>query len=86
MNRNDLLVPLLILLQLVATVFLWTLDASGAASQTRFAIFLAVDLLSFAMVTYVYRKTRWGELAHQIWILIGSFALAILLIACLILP
>ena len=86
MKRNDILVVLLIILQLASTNFLWGLDATSSVSQSRFAIFLAIDLLSFAMIAYVFRKTHTVESAYRGWLLIGSFGLVVLLISSLILP
>jgi hypothetical protein len=84
MKRNDILVVLLIILQLASTNFLWGLDPTSSVSQSRFAIFLAIDLLSFAMIAYVFRKTRTVESAYRGWLLIGSFGLVLLLISSLI--
>ena len=84
MNQNDLLVTVLVILQLVSTNYLWGLDASSSVSQARFAIFLAIDLLSFAMIAYIYRKSEWGERAYRIWLLLGSFGLVLLLVSSLI--
>jgi len=83
MNRNEAVVAALIVLQLVATNYLWGLDAASNASQARFAVFLAIDLLSFAMITYIYRKTGWKEKTSRIWMLLGSFGLVLLLLSSL---
>jgi phosphoglycerol transferase MdoB-like AlkP superfamily enzyme len=84
MNQNELLVTVLVILQLVSTNYLWGLDAANSVSQARFAIFLAVDLLSFAMIAYIYRKVAWRERTYRIWLLIGSFGLVLLLVSSLI--
>jgi hypothetical protein len=83
MNRNDALVAALIVLQLVAINYLLGLDAASNVSQARFAVFLAIDLLSFAMIAYVYRKTRWKERTSRIWMLLGSIGLVLLLLSSL---
>jgi hypothetical protein len=84
MNQNDLLVTVLVILQLVSTNYLWGLDAASSVSQARFAIFLAIDLLSFALIAYIYRKVEWGERTYRIWLLLGSFGLVFLLVSSLI--
>jgi hypothetical protein len=86
MDRNKLIVTLLLLLQAISTLFLWTLDATSSASQTRFAVFLAVDLLSFAMNVYMFLSQRWGEFLSKAWMLAASLGLAILLFSSLFLP
>lgn len=86
MDRNRLILTLLLLLQAVSALFLWTLDATSSVSETRFAIFLAVDLLSFAMIVYLFMTERWGELLSKAWMLAASLGLAILLFSSLLLP
>ena len=85
MNRNDLVVTVLVILQLLSTNYLWGLDAASSVSQARFAFFLAIDLLSFAMIAYIYRKVEWRERTYRIWLLLGSFGLVLLLVSSLIL-
>jgi hypothetical protein len=60
------IVALLLLLEAVSVWFLWTYDTVGSAGETAFALFLAADLVSFAMISYTYRelkeKNRFGRL------------------------
>jgi len=86
MDRNKFTVTLLLLLQAISALFLWTLGATSVVSETRFAVFLAVDLLSFAMVVYVFLSQRWGEFLSKAWMLAASLGLAILLFSSLLLP
>jgi hypothetical protein len=79
MDMNKLLVNLLICLQCISMIFLWTLDATNIVSEGKFAVFLAVNLLSFAMVAYAYRKLKVGQLISRIWMLLGSLGLVVLL-------
>jgi hypothetical protein len=79
MDMNKLLVNLLISLQGISMIFLWTLDAADIVSEGKFAVFLAVNLLSFAMVAYAYRKLKVGQLISRIWMLLGSLGLVVLL-------
>ena len=86
MDRNRFIVTLLLLLQAISALFLWTLGATSVVSETRFAVFLAVDLLSFAMVVYVFLSQRWGEFLSKAWMLAASLGLVILLFSSLLLP
>ena len=79
-------VILLLLLQAISSIFLWTLSAVGSVSEGRFAVFLAIDLLSFAMVAYIYTHHKWGEVASRGWILAGSIGLMVLLLSSLYFP
>jgi hypothetical protein len=83
MTANKQVVSLLLMLQLVATIFLWTLSSIGTADEGRFAVFLAVDLLSFAMVAFVFAHDKWGEEISRGWILMGSIGLVVLLLSSL---
>jgi len=79
-------VILLLLLQAISGIFLWTLNAVGSVSEGRFAVFLAIDLLSFAMVAYSYTHHKWGEVVSRGWILAGSIGLMVLLLSSLYFP
>ena len=79
-------VILLLLLQAISSIFLWTLSAVGSVSEGRFAVFLAIDLLSFAMVAYSYTHHKWGEVVSRGWILAGSIGLMVLLLSSLYFP
>jgi len=85
-DRNKFTVTLLLLLQAISALFLWTLGATSVVSETRFAVFLAIDLLSFAMVVYVFLSQRWGEFLSKAWMLAASLGLVILLFSSLLLP
>jgi hypothetical protein len=86
MDQNEQIVSLLFLLQATATAFLWTLSALSSVSEGKFAVFLAVDLLSFAMISYIYRMHRWTRLASRPWLLTGSVGLVILILSGLLFP
>ena len=78
MELNKFLLSLFICLQAISTVVLWSLNSTEVASQAKFTIFLAIDLVCFAMVAYSYRKLSWGLLISPVWILVGSFGLVVL--------
>ena len=86
MDRNRLIVSLLLLLQALSTGFLSTLDPTNGLSQTKFAIFLSVDLLAFALIAHVFLSQKWGELFSKPWMLVGSLGLVVLLFSGLLFP
>ena len=86
MDLNKFQLILLLCLQLISTVFLWSLNASDVVSEVKFAVFLAVDLLCFAMVAYSYRKLKRGLSISSMWVLLGSIGLVILLFSGLFFP
>jgi uncharacterized membrane protein YozB (DUF420 family) len=79
-------VILLLLLQAMSGIFLWSLNAVGSVNEGRFAVFLAMDLLSFAMAAYIYTHDKWGELVSRAWILAGVIGLIVLLLSSLYFP
>lgn len=78
------LILLLLLFQGVATVTLWTLDPTDSASQAGFATLLGIDLLAFAMVSYLYRAEKGGTAFSRSWVLVGCGMFVLLLFAVLL--
>ena len=70
---------LLLLFGLLSVVLLWTLNPTSSQSQTTFAIFLSIDLVVFAMVSYIFRVSKWKEEVRRLPLLAGCVALLILL-------
>lgn len=79
------LVLVLLLLQLTATATLWTLSPTEPAGQAVFATLLGVDLLAFAMVSYLYRTEKAGRRFARGWVLAGCGMFTVLLLAALVL-
>ncbi|MHB1867506.1 MAG: hypothetical protein ACYCPP_01005 [Nitrososphaerales archaeon] len=81
---NEVQVASLILFQVAVTVFLWRLNAVTTVGAGLFAIFLSADLLSFALISYIYRHVKQdGE--QPKWLIVGYVTLAILLLASFLL-
>lgn len=83
MNPIRRVVALLLVLQVISIVYLWTGNAFGTVSDARFAIFLATNLLSFAIVAYIYTHDKWEAVTARGWILVGALGLAVLLLSSL---
>lgn len=71
---------LLLLLGIVAVAFLWTLNSVGSGDETTFAIYLSVDLVIFAMASYIYRVSKWKEGVGRLPLIGGCAMLLILLL------
>ena len=78
------LILLLLLLQVSATLTLYTLDPTGSSSQAVFATLLGADLLAFALVSYLYRSEKTGTPFSRVWFLTGCAAFVILFLAVLL--
>ncbi len=79
------IIILLLVLQGVSLALLWTLDALNQVSEEIFALFLAVDMISFAMISYVYRHEKISETPNRGWLIVGSALVIILLFSTLVL-
>jgi hypothetical protein len=54
------IVALLLLVASLSVFVLWTLNPVGSGSETTFAIYLAIDLIAFGLISYVDRRVA-GE-------------------------
>jgi Kef-type K+ transport system membrane component KefB len=84
MKLANTIVLFLLLLQGTATVTLWTLNPTDPASQAVFAVLLGIDLVAFAMMSYLYRAERSGSTFNRSWVLVGCGMFVILLLAVLV--
>jgi len=74
------IVGLLVIVGLSSAFVLWTIDTSASSGESLFAVYLSIDLISFTMITYIYRVTKVGARPGRIALLAGC-ALLILLVA-----
>jgi hypothetical protein len=73
------IVGLLVIVAFASSVALWTIDTSLASGESLFAVYLSIDLISFAMISYVYRVTKTGDSIGRIPILAGCTLLVLLI-------
>jgi hypothetical protein len=50
------IVALLLLVASLSVFVLWTINPVGSGNETTFAIYLAIDLIAFALVSYIRRR------------------------------
>ena len=79
------IIVLLLVLQGVSIVLLWTLDALNEVSEGTYALFLAVDMIAFAMISYVYRHDKESEPPSRTWLVVGSVLVLVLLFSTFVL-
>lgn len=75
------IVFLLVIVGFASSLVLWTIDTSLASGESLFAVYLSIDLISFAMISYVYRVTKTGDSIGRIPVLAGCVLLVALLVA-----
>ena len=69
---------LLVILGFVSSFVLWTIDTASASGEALFALYMSMDLVSFAMISYVYRGTKRGEGISRVWMIVGFCLLLVL--------
>ncbi|MDG6902584.1 MAG: hypothetical protein JRM80_11595 [Nitrososphaerota archaeon] len=74
----------LIVLQVVSLVVLWTSDPLTQVATDTFALYLSLELLAFAMISYIYRSRRAENEPSLAWLSVGYLALMVLLVSNLI--
>lgn len=70
---------LLLLVAIISVVTLWTISPTGETSESIFGIYLAVDLVCFAMISHIYRSTKEGGRVGKIPILAGCILVLVLI-------
>jgi hypothetical protein len=73
----------LIALQAVSIAVMASLDSLSSVGEGIFAIFLAIDLISFAVVAHIYRVGRMGATPSRYFLLACLLAIIVLLFASL---
>jgi len=72
---------LLLIVAAASVVALWTLDTTTASAEAVYAIYLGVDLVAFAMISYIYRVSKTGDPIHEIPMLVGCVFLLLIVLA-----
>ncbi len=72
MKLYSRVILLLLILQADVTGFLIVLSFSSNVNQNTFALLLTIDLVAFAMMTYIYRTEKLQALPRRLWIIVGS--------------
>ena len=78
------IIILLLVLQADVTGFLIALSFATNVDQNTFALLVTVDLIAFAMTTYIYRTERIQALPSRIWLIVGSAVIAVVFFSSLI--
>jgi hypothetical protein len=84
MKLYSRIIILLLILQADVTGFLIALSFATSVNQNTFALLLTVDLIAFAMTTYIYRIERTQALPNRVWLIIGATVIAVVFFSSLI--
>jgi len=75
------IVGLLLVVAFASVVGLWTMDTSVVSGESLFAVYLSMDLVSFAMIAYIYRVTKGGDDFARLAVFAGCCMLLLLVFA-----
>lgn len=75
------IVALLLIVAAASVVALWTINTAAVSGESVFAVYLSVDLVSFAMIAYIYRVTKAGDGIGRIPMAAGCALLLLLVVA-----
>lgn len=84
MKLYSRVIVLLLILQADVTGLLIGLSFATSVNQDTFALLLSVDLIAFAMVTYVYRTEHIQNRPNKTWIILGCAVIAVIFFSSII--
>jgi hypothetical protein len=84
MKLYSRIVSLLLILQADVTGFLIALSFASNVNQNTFALLLSVDLIAFAMTTYIYRTERIQAIPSRVWLIVGAAVIAVVFFSSLV--
>jgi hypothetical protein len=84
MKLYSRIIVLLLILQADVTGFLVALSFATSVDQNTFALLLTIDLIAFAMTTYIYRTERIQALPNRIWLIVGSALIVVVFFSSLV--
>jgi hypothetical protein len=78
---GERVVALLLLVEAISVFLLWTLNPLTSQGQSAFALYLAVDFVAFAMMSYLYRTLSSNGKISRVLIIAGCIFVAALFFA-----
>lgn len=67
------IVALLLIVAALSVFVLWTVNPVGSESETTFALFVSVDIVSVAMISYIRRSIGERDRIGRVPLLAGCF-------------
>lgn len=75
------LVALLLLVAALAVYVLWTVNPVGSGSESTFALFVGVDIISVSMISYIQRSISERNRIGRLPVLAGALFIVFLIAA-----
>jgi hypothetical protein len=73
-----------LLVEASCVYFLWALNPLSKIGESIFAILLAVDLVSFAVISYVYRAYKNGDPLNRWLLVVACIMIGALIVSAVI--
>jgi hypothetical protein len=86
LKQASLLAGFLLALQAASTALIWVLTPLGIKNEAVFGVFLGIDLISLAMMSYTYRTENVKGEMNWDMILAGSLFLLLLVVVAVFYP
>jgi hypothetical protein len=83
-NRISLLavqVIFILAIQFTSLIVLWFLNPLTQAATDTFALYLSLNMVAFAIISYIYRSRRNSKIPSPAWMAIGFLVLIVLLVS-----
>ncbi len=71
----------LVALQIASLVVLWLINPLTQAATDTFALYLSLNLVTFAIISYTYRSIKNGKIPSQAWMAVGYLVLIVLIVS-----
>jgi RsiW-degrading membrane proteinase PrsW (M82 family) len=75
----------LLALQVASFVVLWVISPLTQSATDTFSLYLAMDLVAFVILSYVYRSLRMSREPSRAWLALGYLTVVVLLVSNLVL-
>ena len=85
-EMGERVIALLLVVMAISVFLLWTLNPLTSQGQDAFALYLAVDFVAFAMMSYLYRTLNAEGSISKVLIIAGCGFIAVLFFVSFTLP
>lgn len=73
-----------LIVEAISVYFLWALNPTNKIGESIFGIVLGIVLISFTIISYVYRANKRGDAPNKWLLLSGCVMIGILMFASLV--
>lgn len=82
-NYSAYIIGWFLIVEAISVYFLWALNPTNKIGESIFGIVLGIVLVSFAIISYVYRANKKGDAPNKWLLLAGCAMIGVLIYASL---